>query len=305
MSLGPITAKRAIKRAAGWAAVLTSPWIARPDRPRACILMYHRVAALDFVDPRLDDWNVPPSVFAEHVAALAEFADCVPLGDLPARLRAAAPGERPLVAVTFDDGYANFVDAALPVLERYRVPATCFVVTSCVASEGPMPFDRWAQRHAVAGTGERRVPPEAWRAADWTALERALASGVATIGSHSHRHRDGSRLDAQALADEAGQSREILLRRLGPGAATIYAYPYGSSRLGHVSDAYVGAVRAAGYAMAVSTDLGLADAASDVLRLPRIEANPLDSAAVLRAKVRGALLPYRVTDRLRKPRRAA
>jgi peptidoglycan/xylan/chitin deacetylase (PgdA/CDA1 family) len=299
MSLGPITAKRAIKRAAGWAAVLTSPWVARPDRPRACILMYHRVAALDFVDPRLDDWNVPPSVFAEHVAALAEFADCVPLAELPSRLRALAPAERPLVCITFDDGYANFVGAALPVLARHRVPAACFVVTSCVASEEPMPFDRWAQRHG------RGVPAEAWRAADWSALERALASGLVTIGSHSHCHRDGSRCDAQALADEAGQSREILLRRLGPAAASVYAYPYGSSRLGHVSDAYVGAVRAAGYAMAVSTDLGLADAASDVLRLPRIEANPLDSAAVLRAKVRGALLPYRVTDRLRKPRYAA
>jgi len=146
MSLGPITAKRAIKRAAGWAAVLTSPWVSRPDRPRACILMYHRVAALDFVDPRLDDWNVPPPVFAEHVAALAEFAECVPLAQLPARLRASGPGERPLVCITFDDGYANFVDAALPVLSRHRVPAACFVVTSCVASEEPMPFDRWAQR---------------------------------------------------------------------------------------------------------------------------------------------------------------
>jgi peptidoglycan/xylan/chitin deacetylase (PgdA/CDA1 family) len=299
MSLGPITAKRAIKRAAGWAAVLTSPWVSRPDRPRACILMYHRVAALDFVDPRLDDWNVPPPVFAEHVAALAEFAECVPLAQLPARLRASGPGERPLVCITFDDGYANFVDAALPVLSRHRVPAACFVDTSCVASEEPMPFDRWAQRHG------RGVGAEAWRAADWSALERALASGLVTIGSHSHRHRDGSRCDAQALADEAGRSREILLRRLGPAAAAAYAYPYGSSRLGHVSDAYVGAVRAAGYAMAVSTDLGLADAASDILRLPRIEANPLDSAAVLRAKVRGALLPYRVTDRLRMPRYAA
>ena len=39
--------------------------------------------------------------------------------------------------------------------------------------------------------------------------------------------------------------------------------------------------------------------------LPRIEANPLDSGAVLKAKVRGALLPYRVTDRLRRARRAA
>ena len=66
MTIGPITAKRAIKRAAGWAAVLASPWVHRPAWPRACLLMYHRVAPVDFVDPRVDDWNVPPSVFSSR-----------------------------------------------------------------------------------------------------------------------------------------------------------------------------------------------------------------------------------------------
>jgi hypothetical protein len=57
--------------------------------------------------------------------------------------------------------------------------------------------------------------------------------------------------------------------------------------------------------MGLSTDLGLAEALSDPYRLPRIEAHPLDSAAVLKAKVLGVLGPYRITDRLRKANRAA
>lgn len=299
MTIGPITAKRAIKRAAGWAAVLAAPWVHRPARPRACILMYHRVAPVDFVDPRVDDWNVPPSVFASHVAALADFAECVPVGELRARLAESTPPPKPLVCVTFDDGYRNFATIALPILQRHRVPAACFVVTSCVGDEEPMPFDRWALRH------RNGVSAEAWHPIDWPSLEKSLETGLVTVGSHSHRHRDGSACGAAELTDEAGTSREILRKRLGPAAAEAYAYPYGSSRLGHVSPAYVAAVRAAGYTVGLSTDLGLADAGSDVFRLPRIEANPLDSAAVLKAKVRGALAPYRMTDRLRRKRRAA
>ena len=135
--------------------------------------------------------------------------------------------------------------------------------------------------------------------------KRLVKTGLVTVGSHSHRHADGRGLAPEALAEEAAASREILFARLGPSAAAAYAYPYGSSRLGHLSPAYRAAVQSAGYAMAFSTDLGLADGDSDFYALPRIEAHPLDTAAVLRAKVLGVLGPYRITDRLRKANRAA
>jgi peptidoglycan/xylan/chitin deacetylase (PgdA/CDA1 family) len=202
------------------------------------------------------------------------------------------PG-RPLVCVTLDDGYASACESALPILERYHIPATFFVAAAYVGSREPMPFDRWGRLNCG------RVDVESWRAAGWRELERAIESGLITIGSHSFRHLEARDCGAGHLREEAERSRDMLRARLGAEHARIYAYPYGSSRLGDVNDAYEQAVRAAGYELAVTTDLGLAHAEDNPFRLPRIEAHQVDSAAVVRAKVHGSLAPYWVTDRLR------
>jgi peptidoglycan/xylan/chitin deacetylase (PgdA/CDA1 family) len=160
-----------------------------------------------------------------------------------------------------------------------------------------MPFDRWGTRV------RSRTPAEAWRAMDWEQLERCAASGLITIGAHSHLHLNASECTPSQLHQEAEASRAVLASRLGEAHAATYAYPYGCTRLGEVSAEYVRAVQAAGYRLAVSTDLGLARAESDRYRLPRIEVHALDSPAVVRAKARGALAPYYVTDRLRSARR--
>jgi peptidoglycan/xylan/chitin deacetylase (PgdA/CDA1 family) len=293
--VGHITLKRGIKRAAGWASVMTSPFASAAPAGTACILMYHRTAVIDFVDSRTDDWNVPPDVFECHMRTLAAAADAVPLHELRRRLvlgQETSSG-KPLVCVTLDDGYASACESALPILERYHVPATFFVAAAYVGCRDPMPFDRWGRLNCG------RVGAECWRAAGWHELERAIRGGLITIGSHSFRHLEGRECGAGHLREEAERSRDLLCTRLGAEHARAYAYPYGSCRLGDVTDAYESAVRAAGYDLAVTTDLGLARASDNPFRLPRIEVHQVDSASVLRAKLRGALAPYWVTDRLR------
>jgi peptidoglycan/xylan/chitin deacetylase (PgdA/CDA1 family) len=286
-----IALKRSIKRAAGWASVVTSPFASPATAGAACILMYHRTAAIDFVDSRTDDWNVLPDVFERHMRTLAATADVVPLQALRECLT--SDRQRPLVCVTLDDGYASACESALPILERYHIPATFFVAAAYVGSRDPMPFDRWGRLNCG------RVGADSWRAAGWRELERAIHSGLITIGSHSYRHLEARDCGAGHLREEAERSRDTLRARLGPDHARTYAYPYGSSRLGDVNDVYEQAVRAAGYELAVTTDLGLAHASDNPFRLPRIEAHQVDSVSVLRAKIRGALAAYWVTDRLR------
>jgi peptidoglycan/xylan/chitin deacetylase (PgdA/CDA1 family) len=246
----------------------------------------------------VDDWNVRPAAFERQVAALSEFAEIVPLLELPARLRGRAPGARPLVALTLDDGFASFHRHALPVLRRYGAHATAFVVTGTVGSDAPQPFDAWAHKNFA------RTSAADWRAMTWGELEECAASGLVHLGSHSHRHLRGSLCEPAELAEEAARSRELLRSRLGDAHARAYAYPYGSTRLGDASPAYAEAVGAAGYEAAVTTDLGLVTAASDALALPRIEAHALDAPGVLRAKAVGALASYRLTDNLRLLNRA-
>ena len=289
--------KRGLKYTVGRVAALAASFTPPPPPQRACILVYHRIASPGFIDASLDDWNVPPRVFEAHVKALTNLAEIVSLSDLQTKLRSSSSFEKPLVALTFDDGYSNFYTQALPVLQRYHVPATLFVVTDSVGGQAPMAFDRWALKN------KQRTSAEAWRPISWSEIESCLASGQVTLGSHSHRHLNGKHCDRADLEEEVEQSRSVLISRLGAECASMYAYPYGSTRLGHVPVDYPYAVRAAGYQLAVTTDLALASPKSDPYLLPRIEAHAMDSPRVLRAKVYGALGPYRFTDRLRKAER--
>jgi peptidoglycan/xylan/chitin deacetylase (PgdA/CDA1 family) len=90
--------------------------------------MYHRVAALDS-DPYL--LCVSPTRFAEHVELLKTRWSPLPLGEAVARMKANRLPHR-AVAVTFDDGYADNLLNAEPVLRRHGVPATVFVTSGYV-----------------------------------------------------------------------------------------------------------------------------------------------------------------------------
>jgi hypothetical protein len=117
-------------------------------------------------------------------------------------------------------------------------------------------------------------------------------------------HRDGSRTAISELRREAEESRRVLEKLIPGRTVDSYAYPYGSPRLGQVHPAYIDVVRAAGYRLAVTTELGLARATDDPLLLPRVEAHASDGPSVIRAKLAGSLLPYVMTDALRFPRRS-
>jgi peptidoglycan/xylan/chitin deacetylase (PgdA/CDA1 family) len=99
--------------------------------PHALILMYHRVTALD-ADPHL--LAVTPEHFASHLEILRRRASLLSLEALTGRLDAGAISRRSVV-VTFDDGYADNLHEAMPLLERFDVPATMFVTAGYVGSD--------------------------------------------------------------------------------------------------------------------------------------------------------------------------
>jgi len=287
--------KHSVKHAAGLAAVAASPLTIRV-RPGACVLMYHRVAETGIFDLSLDDWNITPSRLENQFRWLSENADCVPLADV---LQMCGSGSRgkPVVALTFDDGFACFRQEVLPLLERYRIPATLFVVTRYVGSGEPYPFDRWGQKN------RSRISSIAWRPITWAEIEECLNSSLVSVGSHSHNHLNALDSSDEQLAEEADISRELLRSHLGQDHASLYAYPYGSSRLGQVRTAYIEAVRIAGYRLAVTTDLGLARPATPQFQIPRVEVHAYDSPRILKAKVSGNLWPQSLCDRLRRAQR--
>jgi peptidoglycan/xylan/chitin deacetylase (PgdA/CDA1 family) len=100
--------------------------------------MYHRIGSSCW-----DPWQlcVSPEHFAQHLSVLASKVNVVSLEDLRSQLRTRRQG-RPVVALTFDDGYVDNLDVALPLLERYGVPATVFVATACIDRGEPFWWDR-------------------------------------------------------------------------------------------------------------------------------------------------------------------
>lgn len=95
---------------------------------RAFVLMYHRVADTEgyVVD------CVPPAAFDAQLSLLRARAQVVPLRRLVERLQKPEPLVEDLAAITFDDGYRDNLDIALPILEQHGLPATVFVTTRFV-----------------------------------------------------------------------------------------------------------------------------------------------------------------------------
>lgn len=95
-------------------------------RSHDVILLYHRVAVIDS-----DPWSlcITPQQFAEHLEVLQA---CVPITLEQVEPTRPDGDRRPRVAITFDDGYADNLYQAKPLLERYDIPATFFVVTGYV-----------------------------------------------------------------------------------------------------------------------------------------------------------------------------
>ncbi|MEY2740611.1 MAG: hypothetical protein RL283_713 [Actinomycetota bacterium] len=159
------------------------------------------------------------------------------------------------LAITFDDGYADALEIAAPLLAARRLPFTVFVTRGHVES------------------GDRRYLSPAGL--------RELAAAGATIGSHGRRHVPLTSCTDGELDDELRGSREWLEAALGR-AVTTMSYPHGAV------DARVrGAAARAGYAVAYTSRFGPVPAGGDDLARPRVDVWARDGVGTLGAKLAG------------------
>ena len=100
-------------------------------RSQAIILLYHRVAEVP-CDPQL--LCVSPKHFGQHLEHLRQKYEVVGLPELVERVNERWRPRRAAV-ITFDDGYADNLWNAKPLLEQYETPATVFAATGYLARE--------------------------------------------------------------------------------------------------------------------------------------------------------------------------
>lgn len=164
------------------------------------VLLYHRVGTGCGLELDLEE-----SVFDRQMSTLAAAHDVVAYDDAVDAMCDPSPSSNvDAVAVTFDDGTSDFVDTALPILLRHRVPAVLFVATAFVE--------------------ERRPFPGGGTPVSWAGLADALTTGLVTVGSHTHRHRLLDRLAPAEVADELDRSIALVEDRLGV-TPRHFAYP--------------------------------------------------------------------------------
>jgi peptidoglycan/xylan/chitin deacetylase (PgdA/CDA1 family) len=177
---------------------------------RATFLCYHSIAP---EGPRY--LTVSAELFERQLAALRRRG--LRSGDLEALAAVAAGGSAdPAVFLTFDDGFRDNYETALPLLRDAGFKAFVFVLPPLVDSGGQL---AWPE---VADACRRW--PATMRSATWPMLEEMKEGGF-EVGSHGLAHAHLRELDAEALREELWESRARIKQRLG--SCDTLAYPFG------------------------------------------------------------------------------
>ena len=222
------------------------------------ILFYHRVS-----DDR-DELAVPPRHFREQMDFLAsegyrvvdvvQAADLLTAGDLQTRT----------LGLSFDDGYLDVAEHALPILAERGFRATVFVPTGVIDRTG-------------AVTWYRRPPA----LLSWEQIVQLDREGILTFEAHSVTHPNLLRLDAENARAEVAGSKLALEARLGRPVAA-FSYPAGLFEQRERE-----LVREAGYTVAVSCEPGVNLPGTDRFALRRRQIDARDRLLDFRAKVGG------------------
>jgi peptidoglycan/xylan/chitin deacetylase (PgdA/CDA1 family) len=222
-------------------------------RDTPMIYMYHGVADVD-EDP--NQLCVSPARFAEQMAWLARRGlRGVGIAELVDAMRAGR--QRGLVGLTFDDGYTNVLETALPVLRQHGFGATAYIIS-----------DR------LGGTNEWDEGP-VWQLMTGDQVRELAAAGI-EIGSHAATHMRLAGASPPQLTAEISESRTSLGALLGTEIRG-FAFPYGS-----MDAASRQAVRDAGYEYACAVEASTAEIG--LMALPRLYVGEQDDTRRMTVK---------------------
>ncbi|MBU0639451.1 MAG: polysaccharide deacetylase family protein [Planctomycetes bacterium] len=266
----------------------------------ARILVYHGFCGPDEVP----DGRVRVDVLRTQLVHMKRYYHPLRLSDLARLIAVGAPLPRRTVAITVDDGYADFARWAFPVLKDLDLPVTLFVVSGFADNGGWLWADKLrflrsraaglaeltparyaatlavlkrmhaADRETALGELAARAhvaiparPPAQYAFLSWAELRELAHSGLVEIGAHSRSHALLAQVDSQQARDETLGVRRDIERQLDV-PVTCFCYPNGMK--GDYAERDIGLVRDAGYLCACASHLGYVTARSDRYVLARI-----------------------------------
>jgi len=216
---------------------------------RDVVLLYHSVGGVSGTDYR---WDLPVSVFRDQIAQLSARYELVDLETVATT----SDSSRKRVAITFDDGFRNVYENALPVLDEFDAPATLFVCPAFLDGRNAEQLRRRHDLPSSAGT----VAMGADQLRDVAETDRY------SIGNHTRTHPDLATLpDREAIEAEVVGAREWLEDMLGV-PVDCFSYPYGSY------DDRVASVATESHEIVVTSEPRLVETGDRPTAIPRLDA---------------------------------
>lgn len=263
--------------------VASSHYSHRQQTP-VILVYYHRVA-----DTRPVAWSLTNAQFKAHIDWLQSQYQMVSIAE--AQRRIVEGNDQPVVHVTFDDGYAENCDQALPLLIDRGIPCTYFVTLDNVANARPFGHDQKLGCDFPANT---------------IAELRDLAEQGIEIGAHTRTHPNmGQVQDLETIYDEIVLAKQELSELLDR-PVRYFAFPFGMKP--NLSSAAAAMARADGIDCVVSAYGGYNFPGSDPFHLQRCHGDPelarlrnaitFDPRHMLRTKMRLETSGPRVAEAL-------
>jgi len=219
------------------------------------VLMYHKIN-----DVPENSVTVPVGLFDEQMAQLGALGyRPVSIDDVLAYYVDRVPLPPKAVLITFDDGYRDNLENAVPVLRRHGYPAVIFVPIGYLDGSRPLPHDEHLAARGVVN-----------RTLDWAELAELEADGV-RIESHGIGHKPLADLEVDEAAREIVLSKLRLEEGLG---RPVRAFAYVKGSEAHYRPVHLSLLRQAGYDLAFTSISGSNGPHTDPLQLHRYNVEP-------------------------------
>jgi peptidoglycan/xylan/chitin deacetylase (PgdA/CDA1 family) len=223
--------------------------------------MYHHI------NPhRGDTVTVTPEVFESQLRHLRESGyRTLTAEELFSFIKGELKVTQKSVVITFDDGWLDNYLYAFPVLKKYHLNATIFVITDRVEMASG---NVQSLPDAVPTHNESKALLEKGEACrvtlSWELMEEMSAGGLVKFYSHTKSHAKCNVLSEQQLREELGGSKGVIERKSGRPCPFL-CWPYGK-----YNDGAVRLAREAGYEALFTTNHGVVTAGSDPSAVKRI-----------------------------------
>ena len=217
---------------------------------RLPIIMYHYVdltkAADDLIKVNL---TINPTLFENQLKTLrdAHYTTFF-VRDIPSLLKESNNSKAKNIILTFDDGYEDFYKVALPLLKKYQIKSTIYVI------------DFYLNKKGYLTDAE---------------VKELIDSGLVEIGSHTLDHPYLAKISYAQMYKEVFESKKDLEKKFSIPIQT-FAYPYGS-----FNEKVVEQVKKAGYLAAVSVISGTRQSNDNLFYLSRIRAGVFEGKDML------------------------